>query len=593
MTAVSLGQAIRMRSYQQECIETLWDYFRKNGGNPVCALPTGTGKSVVIAGFIKSVLDQFPNQRIMVLTHVKELVEQNHAKLISIWPTAPAGVYSAGLKRRDTLNNIIFGGVASVAKKGHLFGHVDLIIIDECHLVSPSDMTMYRKLIDLLTQVNPYLKVIGFTATPWRLGHGRITEGEGSVFTDVCFDITTVAAFNRLIAEGYLCPLVPRPTNVKLNLDGVNMRGGEFIPKELQAAVDIEVVTRAALNECMQYHGVRKKWLIFASGVNHAINIKDILHEFGLEGAVVHSKMTEEERDLHITNFKAGKYTFLVNNNILTTGFDDPEIDMIVILRPTASSVLWVQMLGRGTRPHPSKTNCLVLDFARNGKRLGPINDPLIPRKPGKGGAGGAPVKECPVCGNDVHASLRFCDSFLPPEFVVKCTHEFEFKVKLVGEASEDEIVRGDLPVVEDFKVDNVTYMLHKKADKPDSVKVTYFCTDANTGKSRMFQEFVCLEHQGRAAGAAKRWVAARSDVAVGTTQGLLNLADTLRVARYIKVWTNQTYPTILNHCFEGTCFGTVEPDDSPAPVAQVVTGHANIRLAIPTPTPADTEGYF
>lgn len=565
---------IQLRSYQAECIESIWSYFRAgNTGNPVCALPTGTGKSVCIAGFAKSVLEQYPGQRIMVLTHVKELIQQNYNKLLNIWPTAPAGIYSAGLKRKDTLNNVIFAGIGSVAKKGHLFGHVDLIIVDECHLVSPNDMTMYRKFFDFLMQTNPHLKIIGFTATPWRLGHGKITEGDDAMFTDICFDITNVHAFNRLIAEGFLAPLVPKRTRTVLDVDGVHMRGGDFVAKELQQAVDVEVITRAALQEAMEYRDTRHRWLIFASGVEHAIHIDEILSEYGMKGAAVHSKMEDEDaRDNAIKAFQAGELEYLVNNNILTTGFDCPEVDLILVLRPTASSVLWVQMLGRGTRPFPGKNNCLVLDFAGNTKRLGPINDPVVPRKKGEKG-GTAPVKECPKCNSYIHASLRWCNAEIIPG--IKCNHEFVFETKLKQGAGTDEIIKGDLPVVEVFGIDYINYTEHNKLGKPPSMKVSYIC-----GK-RIFNEFVCLQHDGNIAHKARNWVSQRLPVAVTTTADLLAVATQLQPATHLRVWTNQKYPTIIAHCFDGTAFGTLEVPTA-APKQEVTTGFGHIKLAIP-----------
>src|SRR5690554_3076854 len=193
---------LKPRSYQTECVSSLYNYFATNHGNPVCALPTGTGKSVVIAMFLESIYRFYPSQKVLVLTHVKELIAQNHEKLMALWPQAPAGINSAGLGKRDIHQRIIFAGIASVAKKWAEFGHVDLIVIDEAHLVSPNDETMYRAFITGLMSVNPHLKVIGFTATPWRLGHGKLTdphEKNGKeipgIFTDVCFDITGLHAF--------------------------------------------------------------------------------------------------------------------------------------------------------------------------------------------------------------------------------------------------------------------------------------------------------------------------------------------------------------------------------------------------------------
>jgi DNA repair protein RadD len=165
------------RWYQEEAIKSIFSYFMENDGNPIIALPTGTGKSIVIADFVKKVFSYYQGQRVMMLTHVKELIKQDYQKLIDVWPTAPAGIYSAGLNRRDHLYPITFAGIASVHKKPELFGKQDLAIIDECHLVSARSNTMYLKFIDAMRAINPALKVIGLTATKYRLGQGLLTEG--------------------------------------------------------------------------------------------------------------------------------------------------------------------------------------------------------------------------------------------------------------------------------------------------------------------------------------------------------------------------------------------------------------------------------
>lgn len=567
------------RSYQTEAVQSIWNYFGAQSGNPVIAMPTGTGKSIVIARFLQSIFNSYPNQKVMILTHVKELIQQNYEKLQMVWDMCPAGVYSAGLNSRDTINPIIFAGIASVAKRYAEFGHVDLVLIDEAHLVSPADATMYQSFLAGLQLKNPYLKVIGLTATPWRLGHGKLTdphvnrkgEEEPSLFTDFCFDITGLEAFNRLIAEGFLIPLIPKRTKTVLSVDGVHMRGGEFIEKELQTAVDKDELTFAALQEAMELGENRRKWLIFASGTDHADHIGEMLSTLGVPTGVVHSK--REGRDQTIRDFKAGRLRAVVNNNVLTTGFDDPEIDLIICLRPTASAVLWVQMLGRGTRPlyapgydlndiggrldaiqASGKTNCLVLDYAGNTKRLGPINDPVVPRRKGQGG-GEAPVKCCEACNTWVHASLRFCDTVLDSGEV--CGHEFKFETKLKQGAGSDELIKGDMPVVEVFAVEHVTVAQHTKVGAPPMMKVSYFCG------FQKFDEYVCPEHKNFASRKARQWWKARTDTPMPeTTEQAMELVADLPVPTHLRVWINKKYPEILATCFDGSAFGKDDPAD-------------------------------
>ena len=548
---------MQRRYYQQEAVNSIYQYFFDSNGNPIVAMPTGTGKSVVIADFIKEVFTHYPTQQVMMLTHVKELIQQNFNTQFQIWPTAPAGIYSAGLNRKETIYPLTFAGIGSVVNKAPLFGHIDLILIDECHLVSPNSNTMYQKFIADLKDINRNLKVIGFSATPYRLGVGYLTDG--GLFTDICYDITGRDAFNRLIQEGYISPLVPKKPDLELDTSAVRIQGGEFVQRELQQAVDKESITAAALDEMVIQAEDRNHWLVFASGVDHSDHIADRLCQMGIEAASVHSKIKSKERDALIGKFKAGEIRAIVNNNILTTGFDYPDIDCIGMLRPTVSPALWVQMLGRGTRPvyaYPDnydlenqehrlqsislshKQNCLVMDFAGNTRRLGPINDPVLPMRRSKR-KGEAPVKICEECSTYNHASARHC---------VSCGHEFEFKVKIETKASTNELIADGLPQVELFKVDRVTYRRHLKDGRPDSIKVTYYCG------FRVFNEWVCFEHGGFAKHKAHDWWRDRhADEPPETTNEALELLDMLRVPNHIRVWINKKYPEIMSYDFDNT----------------------------------------
>lgn len=539
-----------LRWYQDEAIESIFQYFANGGvGNPVVALPTGTGKSHVIGGFQQRALGYWPRQRFLNLTHVKELVEQNAKKLIGMWPSAPVGINSAGLKQRDVMQAIIFAGIASVAKNPAALGWRDLALIDECHLVSPNAETMYQALLAALREVNPHLKVVGFTATPYRLGQGMITDG--GLFTDICYDMTNIDGFGRLLAEGFLAPLFPRPTKTELDVSGVGMSNGDYTQNALQAAVDKQDVTYRALMELCEAGWNRRAWLVFASGVEHAEHIADMLNAFGIPSAAVHSKMKAGERDERIKAFKRGELRCIVNNNVLTTGFDYPPIDLIGMLRPTMSPGLWVQMLGRGTRPFldggyidigggqelwipGGKTDCLVLDFAGNTKRLGPINDPCIPKKK-KGIAGDAPVRICEVCGTYNHAAATHC---------ICCGNEFERREKLTDKASNEELLRSDAPVVEYFDVTRVMYHRH---EKKDTGAVSLRC-DYYSGIQR-FSEWVHFEKGGMPGHKARDWWRQRHATEPPTTvDEALQFVSQLRAPRRIRVWTNRRYPEILGY---------------------------------------------
>jgi DNA repair protein RadD len=256
---------MQLREYQTEAVNAIYGYFLEKEGHPLIVMPTASGKSVVLAAFIKETLKHWPDQRILLLTHVKELIQQNYLELVGRWDLAPAGVYSAGLKRRDSGAQILFAGIQSVHNKADEIGACDLILIDEAHLCPRSSDTMYRRFIDEMTTLNDQVKIIGFTATHYRLDSGLLTEGENRVFTDVAYEVSV----KRLIDEKWLAPLITKAPSTGLDVSGVHTRGGEFIPGELAAAVDKEEVNGAAVREIVNYGRDRKSWLIFCTGVDH------------------------------------------------------------------------------------------------------------------------------------------------------------------------------------------------------------------------------------------------------------------------------------------------------------------------------------
>lgn len=586
---------MELRWYQEEAVESLFDYFDKHGGtdvttglpvraNPVVALPTGTGKSVVIAEFFRRALVRYPQTRGVMATHVKELIKQNAAKMQQVWPVAPLGIYSAGLSSRDNIQPIIFGGIKSMVAKYPIFGFRDFLVVDEAHLISPNADTSYIKFIAELMygpdfdpsqhevtpqlvqramanrNCNPYLKVISLTATPYRLGLGHITNGR--IATDVCYNLCTIDGFNRLIAEGYLSPLIPKRTQTELDVSGVGISGGEFIAGQLEAAVDKQDVTYAALREAVEYGHDRASWLIFASGIEHAEHICDMLNGvFGIPTVVIHSgnkqyPRTDKQNDEALKAWKTGKVRAAVNMNSLTTGVDHPVTDFILCMRPSNSTGLWVQMLGRGTRPFDwfklkpdeqrelaafqgyVKQNCLVLDFAGNTRRLGPINDPVVPKPKGQGAPGDAPVRICPQCSTYCHATVKFC---------VVCGYEFKFDPGISRSAGTDELLRSDLPQVEYFAVNRAVYSPHtSRKSGNNTIQVAYYCENLRT-----FYEWITVEGGGFAAKRGRDWFRQRyPGEPPETNADVLKYVSELRAPARIRVWVNRKYPEVLGYEF-------------------------------------------
>ncbi len=495
---------IDLRSYQRDAVNGIWDYWEHTKGNPLVVAPTGSGKSIMIGTFIRETCEAYPDVKIVMATHVKELIAQNYTALLSVWPGANAGIYSAGLGHRNASQQITYCGIQSIHHKSQILGHVDLLIVDEAHLIPRKSETMYGRFIEKLRETNPKMKVVGFTATPYRLDSGRLDEGEGRVFDGVAYNIS----IPLLIEEGYLAPLSSKDTKTKLKVAGVKRRGGDFVESELQAAVDIDEVNAGAVEEIIARGKERKSWLIFCAGIDHATHVCEELKARGINADTVSGVLKREDRDRIIADFKAGRIRALTNCNILTTGFDHPELDLIGMMRPTLSTGLYVQMLGRGMRPMPDKENCLVLDFAGNVVRHGPVDliSDAVSQKKATDGEGVPPVKVCPVCAAILYAGIHQC-----PE----CGHKFP-----AAEETELEIKASTAPVMaadiepEWVKVQKWTFEVHAKHGRTGVKQMTSpsvtMRVSYTTAAYSIFSEWICFEHKGFALRKAQKWWIAR-----------------------------------------------------------------------------------
>ena len=394
---------IELREYQSRALSMLYDWMEKNTGHPCIVLPTGSGKSVVIAELCRQAITEWPETQIVMLTRSVELINQNAEKLRTIWPGAPMGIYSASAGKKQLGEPITIGGPLSIVRVTKKIGHCDLLLVDEAHDISHKDEGSYRKIINDLMAINPSMRVIGFTASPFRLGHGMITD-KPAIF-DALLDPVSI---EELIFKGYLATLRSKQTSFKLDTSGVHKRGGDFVESELQAAVDTSDNNEAMIDEVIKRSDNRKSWMFFATGVQHAENLRDILLTRGISAVSVTGDMAKKDREQAIADFKSGKITAITQVGCLNVGFDHPAIDLLVMARPTMSPGLYLQQAGRGMRPNAGKADCLVLDFAGVVESHGPITNVQPPKKGGDGN-GEAPVKVCDECGELVHISAAIC----------------------------------------------------------------------------------------------------------------------------------------------------------------------------------------
>lgn len=794
---------LNLRPYQREAVDSITAYFEENAGNPLVVIPTAGGKSLVIATFVQEALEAWPDTRILILTHVKELIAQNHAELMGHWPQAPAGIYSAGLKRREIKSQILFAGIQSIHRRAYDLQKVDLVLVDECftpdtlvatpygdraigdirpgdrvcnaigigtvraisrkttrelyevrltngtilrctgnhpffteagwvearqlergrrvyrqedlrvlrlrvqgvdqagrngqrgvchetrpldeaaillnlllqeaeqsdapirnaaedasvanggssptfterwewagpdsgtsnsageagrglgarvcsshkdvawervsdelqdrhreprthdrdrdrwakpyqsardgreegcsadqprvesvtrvesasdecvcnldvsghpsffaggvlthncHLIPRSADTMYGRFLSQLREINPYIKIIGFTATPFRLDSGMLHEGEDAVFSDIAYDANIVT----LIDQGFLCPPVSVSATAQIDTRGVGTRGGEFIAAALEAKATEPAVVEGVVKEIVQHGQDRKGWLVFGVGKLHGDMLLAELQSYGIRAAAIYGDTPNEERDRLIQEFKDQKLRALVSVGVLTTGFNARHVDLVAVVRPTKSTGLWIQIVGRGTRLFPGKTDCLVLDFGGNIRRHGPIDRPVV-RKQGGDGSGEAPMKLCPSCGEENFIQALIC---------VGCGHEFEPPERMVETAASDlPLLSGLAPPKDEWlSVEDVRYAIHRKDGKPPSLRVTYEC-----GFQR-HSEWVCLEHDGYARTKAIRWWQNRAPgIAVpDTVEQAMEEVERLRTPTEIKVRPEGKYTRIV-----------------------------------------------
>jgi len=505
---------MKLRPYQQRAIDQLYDWFRAgNTGNPCLVLPTGAGKSHIVAALCHDALTNWPETRVLMLTHVKELIEQNAAKLRAHWPGAPMGIYSASVGRKELGEPITFAGIQSIRKRAAELGHVDLVIIDEAHLVSHKDEGGYRTFIADLQRTNPALRVVGLTATPYRLGHGLITDGD-ALFDDLIEPVS----IEELVQLGYLSRLRSKVTGARLDTTGVHTRGGEFVEAELQRAVNTKDQNERVVREVIGLAGDRRSWLFFCAGVEHAEAVCGVLRAKGVEAACVTGATPKGERERIIGAFRRGELKALSNANVLTTGFDHPGVDLIAMLRPTMSPGLYVQMAGRGLRIAEGKADCLVLDFAGVVERHGPITAVEPPGRR-KEGAGEAPVKVCDACAELVHPTVRVCPS---------CGFEFPAPEPKKLELRDVDIM-GPPPgsLVHELRVTEWEWRRHVgRTSGKESLRVRYY-----GGLTESVDEYLTLAHDGYPGDKARRTLA-RIATAAGLSPGWSLVDDLDEIAR-------------------------------------------------------------
>ena len=484
------------REYQQESIDALYHWWVANPSIdrcPILALPTGAGKSIIIAELVRLLFDTWPEDhpRTIVLVPSKELAEQNADKLRRILPRhLSIGYYSASLGKKVPTADVIVATIGSIAKNAHVLGNIRCVIIDECHLVNPDGAGLYRQFLNDLAKYCQF-RVVGLTATPFRGNGVWLTDGKDPLFCSIAHEVKV----QQLLDLGFLSPLI-RPidnVNTQIDTDDLKIVNGDFSIADLSERVDTYIESAAV--EACNLAKDRNKWIAFTPTVANAEHLVSCLYELGITVALVCGSTPKKEREELIDSFRRGELRCLVTVLALATGFDVEDIDCILWLRPTKSPVLYVQGSGRGMRISYGKTDCLWLDFSDTTSRLGPV-DAIKGRKKSKPSTHEAPFAICDSCG----AQVRPANSLECPECGALLR---EAEEKAAREASNAAIMKSQLQAkIVTYDVTHVTYREHiGKNESPNSMRVDYWA-----GLKVIGTEWICFQHQGFAKEKAMQW---------------------------------------------------------------------------------------
>lgn len=572
---------LTLRDYQEDAKAALYEFLRTKDTNPCVVIPTAGGKSLCIASVAADAVNLWKG-RVLILAHVKELVEQNAGEITNLCPDLKVGVYSAGLDRRDTQEPVIVAGIQSIYNKADLFKPFDIIMVDEMHMVPPDGEGRYRTFLNAAKAKNPHVRMIGWTATPYRTQGGLVCRPE-NLFNEICYEVNV----KTLIDKGYISKITAKAGTPCADLEHLHIRAGEFVAEDVEKAMGEERLVAAACREIVEKTRDRQACLIFCTSVAHCKKVTKLVEQYsGDECAIVTGDTPPALREEIIRRLKgesiqtdlfggcAKPLKYCCNVAVMTTGTNIRRLDTIALLRPTASAGLFVQMVGRGFRlsPETGKTECLVLDYGKNVERFGPIDAIRIGEAKPQTGDHEPLVKMCPQCRTLVPLSVMLCK---------ECGYQFPAPERKMHEAhaANAAILSGEV-TTEVYEVEDVAFQVWEKrgavAGTPRTVRVTYRCRPQDSDGGGLggyydayalsFSEWVCPEHKGYARSKFVRWWQERAapgipvpdtaeDVCEADFSRLLRTVTKISVRRV----SGQRYPDIV-----GYEFGDF-PESSPA----------------------------
>lgn len=393
---------MKLRDNQKEALQAIITSFKTGGLYHLAVCPTGWGKTILASALMQHALETY-GVKCIFLAHLSELVQQTYDKFVTVAPhlSGKTSIFAAGLESK-VVSDITIASRQTMARNLDFFdeGHkVSLVIIDEVHLLSEDGE--FDKIINHLKTINPRLKVLGVTGTPYRLGMGYIF-GDGKRFDKPCYQDN----MKDMTDQGYLTPLRYKMVvsdKLKSDLNNIKIVAGEYNQAQLANTMSDRVHLGSVKHAIETYAQDRKSIIVFATNIRHGEMLGELL------GAkCVHSKMPKPEWRQSVDDFKSGKSRILVNIGQLSIGFDAPNADCAVLARPTKSPAIFTQQCGRVGRLFDGKADALILDLVGNYTEHGSPYNPIV-NEPGQKKDRDPQYNVCPECMELVEPDVLVC----------------------------------------------------------------------------------------------------------------------------------------------------------------------------------------
>lgn len=493
-----MSRLFSVRPYQAEALDVISRDLEAETA-VLLQMATGAGKTVAVCRLINHYY-LTTSRKFLILAHKQELVGQFKKTFLEKTevPETDIGVVCAGLRESVLTRRVTIGTVQTFVGKIDKYIGCSLLVIDEAHRISIGNDSQYDQVINGLRLKHPNMRILGITATPFRLGHGYI-YGDDAIGPNLFPRLNHHVKYSTLRDQGYLMPLEGKVAiNGQMEADMEDVRtSGDYVLDALEDVMVREIHLETAVQAIAEHCKDFKRICVFCCTINHAETLAGLL---GDECTVVHSQLTDWERHANMQAWKTGKKRIITSVNILVEGFDYPPLDCLVMARPTLSSGLYLQAIGRVLRKSEGKDRAFMLDLTTNTKRFGTDLDRVkvtIPKQvQDKIRKEREFEKQCPNCEIWVHIARRECPDcgFVWPEPEIPIADS-------VPELS-DVVFSDNSPVEHD--VFDWLFFRHEKKDKPVSMRVEYH-RQGQFG-TRIASEWICFEHEGYARKRAEDW---------------------------------------------------------------------------------------